>query len=146
MGKGINKNIGLDLTLFDQRFDVSYDYYIRRTSDMLIKVSYPNVLGTVAPPANAAELETRGWELTLSWKDKIGENFSYNIGFVLSDSQAEITNYNNPTGDISTYYNGHKIGEIWGYRVEGLFQNDDEVANWYSQKEISNVVWGGRRY
>ena len=136
------KNIGLDLTLFDQRFDVSYDYYIRRTSDMLIKVSYPNVLGTVAPPANAAELETRGWELTLSWKDKIGENFSYNIGFVLSDSQAEITNYNNPTGDISTYYNGHKIGEIWGYRVEGLFQNDDEVANWYSQKEISNVVWG----
>ena len=80
--------------------------------------------------------------MTLNWRDKIGKDFSYSLGLVLSDSQAEITKYNNPTGDLNTYYEGMKVGEIWGYRVEGLFQSDEEAANWYSQKDISNVVWG----
>ena len=135
-------NVGIDLTFLQQRLDMSFDYYIRATKDMLIKVSYPALLGTSAPPANAAELKTRGWELTLNWRDKIGKDFSYSLGLVLSDSQAEITKYNNPTGDLNTYYEGMKVGEIWGYRVEGLFQSDEEAANWYSQKDISNVVWG----
>lgn len=135
-------NVGIDLTFLQQRLDMSFDYYIRATKDMLIKVAYPSLLGTDAPPANAAELKTRGWELTLNWRDKIGKDFSYSLGLVLSDSQAEITKYDNPTGDLNTYYEGMKVGEIWGYRVEGLFQSDEEAANWYSQKDISNVVWG----
>lgn len=135
-------NVGIDMTFLNQRLDMSFDYYVRTTSDMLIKTSYPGLLGTTAPPENSAELKTRGWELTLNWKDRIGEDFSYNLGFVLSDSQAEITKYNNPTGDISTYYVGKKVGDIWGYEVEGLFQSDDEVANWHDQTEIANVQWG----
>ena len=135
-------NFGIDMTFLQQRLDMSFDYYIRTTADMLIKTSYPALLGTTAPPENSAELKTRGWEFTISWRDKIGENFSYDLGFVLSDSQAEITKYNNPTGDISTYYEGKKVGDIWGYRVEGLFQSDEEAANWYSQKDIANVQWG----
>lgn len=135
-------NFGIDMTFLQQRLDMSFDYYIRTTADMLIKTSYPALLGTSAPPENSAELKTRGWEFTISWRDKIGDDFSYDLGFVLSDSQAEITKYNNPTGDISTYYEGKKVGDIWGYRVEGLFQSDEEAANWYSQKDIANVLWG----
>ena len=135
-------NAGIDLTLFQQRFDMSFDYYVRKTSDMLIKTALPDVLGTTAPPANSAELKTRGWELSMKWRDKIGQDFGYEVGLVLSDSQAEITKYNNPTGDISTYYKGSKIGEIWGYETEGLFQSDEEAANWHDQSQISNVDWG----
>lgn len=135
-------NAGLDMTLFNQRLNMSYDYYVRTTSDMLIMATYPDVLGTTAPPANSAELKTRGWEFTINWKDRIGKDFGYEVGFVLSDSQAEVTKYNNPTGAINTYYVGHKIGEIWGYRAEGLFQSDEEAAAWHSQKDIKNVLWG----
>lgn len=135
-------NVGADFTLFDQRFDASFDYYVRTTSDMLIKATYPDVLGTTAPPANSAELQTRGWELSLSWKDRIGKDFSYEIGFILSDSQAEVTKYTNKSGDITTYYEGHKIGEIWGYKTAGLFQSDTEAAEWHDQSAISNVTWG----
>lgn len=135
-------NGGLDATFLNQRLNVSFDYYVRTTSDMLIKAAYPDVLGTDAPPANSAELKTRGWELSLSWKDRIGKDFGYELGFVLSDSQAEVTKYNNPTGDITTYYKGHKVGEIWGFETEGLFQSDEEAAEWYSQKDIANVIWG----
>lgn len=140
-------NFGLDVTALQQRLDFSFDYYQRTTSDMLVRAAYPDVLGTTAPPANSAELKTKGWELSLTWRDRIGKDFSYDLGFVISDSQAEITKYNNPTGDIGTYANptyyvGRKIGDIWGYETDGLFQSADEVANSPSQSAIKNVAWG----
>ncbi len=135
-------NFGIDITMLRQRLDFTFDYYQRTTSDMLVKAAYPDVLGTTAPPANSAELRTRGWELSLKWKDHIGKHFSYDLGFVIGDSQAEITKYNNPTGDIDTYYVGKKIGDIWGYVTEGLFQSDEEVAASPDQSAIANVVWG----
>lgn len=135
-------NFGVDVTLLDQRLDLAFDYYQRTTSDMLEKAMYPDVLGTDAPPSNSAELRTDGWELSLTWRDRIGQDFSYDLGFILSDSQAKITKYNNPTGDIGSYYVGQKIGTIWGYVTEGLFQSDEEVAQSPSQKNVANVVWG----
>lgn len=134
-------NFGVDASFLSQRLNVGFDYYVRTTSDMLIKKSYPATLGTSAPPSNQAELKTRGWELTLNWRDRIGEDFSYDLGFVLSDSQAEITKYDNPTGDLGDYYVGHKVGEIWGYKTEGLFQSDEEAAKWFDQSDIKSVIW-----
>lgn len=134
-------NFGLDLTLFKQRLDFSFDYYQRTTSDMLVKVAYPDVLGTTAPPSNQAELRTRGWELSLKWKDRIGKDFTYDVGFILSDSQAEMTKYDNPTGSLSDHYVGEKLGEIWGYETEGIFQSLEEIANHPTQKDIKNTTW-----
>ncbi len=134
-------NVGLDATFFNQRLDFSFDYYQRTTSDMLIKVAYPEVLGTTAPPSNLAELRTNGWEISLNWKDKIGKDFTYVLGFNLSDSQAEITKYDNPTNSLTTHYVGEKIGEIWGYETEGLFQTEEEIANHPTQNKIKNTTW-----
>ncbi len=135
-------NGGIDASFLNQRLNVSFDYYVRTTSDMLVKASYPDVLGTTAPPSNSAELKTRGWELSLGWKDRIGKDFTYDIGFIMSDSQAKITKYINESGSISTYYVGAKVGDIWGFETEGLFQSDEEAQNWCDQTAISNVEWG----
>lgn len=134
-------NVGVDVTMFKQRLDFSFDYYQRTTSDMLVKVAYPDVLGTTAPPSNRAELRTNGWEMSLKWRDRIGKDFSYDLGFILSDSQAEITKYDNPTGSLTDRYVGQKIGEIWGYETEGIFQSDEEVKNHPSQTKIKNATW-----
>lgn len=134
-------NFGVDVTMFKQRLDFSFDYYQRTTSDMLVKVSYPDVLGTTAPPSNRAELRTNGWEMSLKWRDRIGKDFSYDVGFILSDSQAEITKYDNPTGSLTDRYVGQKIGEIWGYETEGIFQSDEEVGKHVSQTKIKNTTW-----
>ena len=74
-------NIGLDFTMLNQRLDFSFDWYQRTTSDMLVKVEYPEVLGTTAPPANKAELRTRGWEVSVKWNDRIGNDFSYDLKY-----------------------------------------------------------------
>lgn len=129
-------NIGLDFTMLNQRLDFSFDWYQRTTSDMLVKVEYPEVLGTTAPPANKAELRTRGWEVSVKWNDRIGNDFSYDLGFILSDSQAEITKYENLSGTLSDYYVGQKIGEIWEYETEGFYQSDTDVQNHADQSKL----------
>lgn len=121
-------NFGIDLGLLHNRLMTSFDLFKRETLDMLApSTPLPAVLGTGAPKQNAADLEVKGWELEMSWRDKIN-NFSYYIGLNLSDSQGKITKYLNPSGLISDYYIGQKIGDIYGYVSDGYYTMNDFVA------------------
>lgn len=129
-------NIGLDLGLLDGRLALNADVFQRNTENMYTTgVTVPAVLGTSSPKGNYADLHTRGFELSIEWKDRINLNkpIDYSAKFILSDSQAEITRFNNATGLIDNYYVGAKVGEIWGYEVVGLFQSEQEIAEWYDQ-------------
>ncbi len=134
----ITKNIGLDITVLNQRLDLSFDYYHRDTKDMLMDVEYPSLLGTDAPQSNAADLRTKGWEFSFNWRDKIDQDWRYSVSIGLSDSQTEITKYDNPTGALSENYVGKKMGEIWGYTTEGIFQYDDDVAAHADQSKLGS--------
>lgn len=121
-------NYGIDLGFLNNRLTTSFDLFKRQTLDMLApSTPLPAVLGTGAPKQNAANLEVNGWELEMRWHDKIN-NFSYYVGLNLSDSQGKITKYLNPSGLISSYYVGQKIGEIYGYVSDGYYTMDDFVA------------------
>jgi TonB-linked SusC/RagA family outer membrane protein len=132
------QNLGVDITTLNQRLDLSFDAYIRDTKDMLMNVTYPAVLGTGAPQQNAADLRTRGWELSISWRDRIGQDWKYGMNLALSDNQAEITKYENPTGNFNDYYVGKKIGEIWGFQTVGIFQYEEDVASAADQSQIGS--------
>lgn len=131
-------NLGVDFTVLNQRLDVSFDIYERCTKDMLMKVTYPNILGTAAPQENGADLATRGWELAVKWRDTIGKDFKYDVTLSLSDYQAEITKYYNPTGNINDYYVGKKLGTIWGFETMGIFQSEEEIASAPSQEQLNS--------
>jgi TonB-linked SusC/RagA family outer membrane protein len=139
------QNIGFDITTLNQRFDLSFDYFIRDTKDMLMDVTLPAILGTDAPQTNAADLRTTGWELAATWRDRIGQDLMYSVTLALADNQSEITKYENPSGAlgwgsddglVDQYYVGQQIGEIWGYVTEGIFQSDDEVASHADQSQL----------
>lgn len=132
----VSKNVGIDLTMLKQRLDFSFDYYSRDTKDMLTNVTYPDLLGTSAPDANAADLRTQGWELSATWHDNIGKDWRYGINLALSDNEAKITKYDNPTGSLNEFYEGQVLGEIWGYVTEGIFQEDSEVAAHANQARL----------
>lgn len=120
-------NIGFDLSLLDNRLNANFDYYIRHTRDMLTDgVELPNVLGTGAPMQNVADLKSRGFELEMNWRDKIGD-WTYSIGFNLYDYKSFITKFDNEAGLISTYYEGERLGAIWGYVTDRLYTVDDFV-------------------
>ncbi len=123
-------NFGIDITLL-QRLDLSFDAYRRTTEDMLVSGNaLPGVYGASAPQENAANLEVNGWEASIAWRDRISDNLTYNIGFVMADWKGEITKFDNPTKSLAkSYYEGQIIGEIWGYETVGLFQTQEEIDN-----------------
>lgn len=120
-------NVGVDVRMFNSRLSSSFDWFIRETKGMIAAgAELPAVLGAQAPRQNVADLQSKGWELEMSWKDKI-KDFSYNIGFSLSDNQGEITKFDNEAGLLSQYYVGRKTGEIWGYETDRYYTVDDFV-------------------
>lgn len=122
-------NAGLDYAFLANRLSGSFDIYTRYTIGMLTAGQpLPGVLGTSVPQENAADLKTSGWEFSLGWKDHAGD-FFYGANFVLSDSRAFITKFNNPTKQIGKHYVGEELGEIWGFSADGLFQSQSEVDN-----------------
>ncbi len=135
----VSKNLGLDVALWSNKLEASFDIYTRATKNMLMNVQYPDLLGTNAPKENAADLLTKGWEFSLTWKDRKGKDFSYDITLALADAQATITKFANPTGAINnTFRVGQKLGEIWGFETVGIFQTPEEVAAAANQSRIGN--------
>lgn len=125
-------NFGLDLTMLSGRLSFTGDAYIRKTTDMFtFGLTPPAVFGADVPKGNYANLTTRGWELSLTWNDKIGKEkpFNYNVRLTLSDSKTKIDKYNNPDKLLSDYYEGQTLGEIWGYETEGFFIDDADIAS-----------------
>lgn len=135
------KNWGTDIAFMNNKLNLSFDYYIREVKDMLTASrQLPAVLGTDPPRTNAADLKTRGWELALNYNNKFNlssSDFNYNFRFVLADNYTVITKFDNPNGNISEYYVGKRIGEIWGMETEGLFQSDAEVAAHADQSAVN---------
>ena len=123
-------NLGVDVTALNNRLQMTFDYYKRRTDGMLAAgIEIPGVVGTSAPLQNIADLSSDGWELNLTWRDRIGD-FAYNIGFNIYDNQAKIKKFNNETGIIDgQYYVGQKLGELWGYVADGYYSIDDFVMD-----------------
>lgn len=132
-------DVGFDAALLGNRLTASFDWYRRVTTDMIGPAeALPSVLGTSVPTKNNADLETKGFELTLGWKDRIGKEFDYSLSFVLSDYKSKVLKYNNPTKLLSTYYEGMEIGEIWGMETVGIIQTEEELANMPDQ----SLFWG----
>lgn len=134
-------DLGFDVAFFNNRLTADFDWYQRDTKGMLTSGQpLPGVLGTSVPKENAANLRTSGWEFNIGWNDRISSiDLSYYVRANVADYQAKITKFDNPQGLLSQYYVGRKIGEIWGYESNGLFQSYEEIANAPSQSEI----WGG---
>ena len=137
-------DLGFNFTMFDNRLTGEFDYYVRTTEDMLTKSkTLPAVLGTGEPQMNAADMRTKGWEVALTWNQGLESGFNYSATLSLSDYQAEITNYDNPSKSLSDYYVGQKIGEIWGFETEGLFKTDEEAASWNQSEVVGFKQYAG---
>ncbi|MGM9790896.1 MAG: SusC/RagA family TonB-linked outer membrane protein [Candidatus Cryptobacteroides sp.] len=128
-------DLGVDVALFGNRLEFTGDVYVRNTLNMLVKgTKIPALYGADAPKENSADLSTKGYELALSWKDSFelaGERFGYSIRGTLSDYATYVTRYaNNPDKILSDYYEGQRIGDIWGFRVDGFFATDEEAIDY----------------
>lgn len=122
-----NTNVGFDWGAFNNRLTGSFDYYWRKTKNMVGPgIELPSTLGTDVPKTNNCDLTTYGWELTAQWRDNIGD-FSYGIKLNISDSQTRIDKYPNPTNSLSKYRAGEVTGNIYGYTTIGIAKTQEEM-------------------
>lgn len=143
--KVYTNNLGFDFLFLKQRLSFSADIYQRETKGMLTKgLTLPSVYGASAPRLNAADMRTRGWEVALTWKDSFklgGKSFTYSVGAGVSDYNAIITKFDNPTQLLTDYYVGQRIGDIWGYHVDGYFLSDEEAAAYpVNQESVNGII------
>ena len=143
-------NVGVDVAALGNKLEFTAEAYIRDTKNMLTAgAKLPAVYGASSPKMNNADLRTKGFELSLSWRDGfklLGKPFSYSIKGTLSDFRSYITKYdNNPNHLLSDYYEGMRIGDIWGYEVTGFFATDQEAQDYYNSVcNTENLIGSSR--
>ena len=138
-------NLGLDAAFFDGRLSFTAEGYIRDTKDMLTAgIALPSAYGASSPKMNSADLRTKGYELSLGWADQFtlaGKPFSYNVSVSFNDYVSHITKFDNPEKSFAkTYYEGMMLGEIWGYRTDGLFFSDEEASMYPVDQTSVNFI------
>lgn len=125
--KIVNTNIGVDFGMLRNRLTGSFDYFWRKTKNMVGPgVELPATLGTGVPKTNNCDLTTYGWELSVQWRDQIGD-FRYGVKLNISDSQTRIDKYPNPTNSLSRYREGEVTGNIYGYTTIGIAKTKEEM-------------------
>jgi len=134
-------NFGFDLTALNNKLTVTGDIYTRKTLDMFtVGPTLPDVFGASSPKGNYADLTTNGYEISIGYNDQFtlaNKPFSFAVKAGLADYRSTIDRYNG-TGVITDYYVGQRVGDIWGYVTQGLFQSQEEIDAAPSQTLIKS--------
>ncbi|MBD8487784.1 TonB-dependent receptor [Echinicola sp. CAU 1574] len=124
-------NGGLDLGLIENKLQMSFDYYVKQNKNMLTPLQLPATFGVGTPMINNGVLKSWGWELEVKYRDRVSEDFSYNVGFNLSDNQNELIEYagrNVVSAGNNGIVEGYPLNTIWGYATApGYFSSQDQV-------------------
>ena len=134
-------DFGFDARFLNSRLGVNFDWYKKTTKDWLITGPQIAINGTNPAAINGGDVENTGIELALSWNDKIGKDFKYNIGVNFTTNKNEVTRIandnhyiNGPGGVLSqgTEYiyraeEGKPIGYFYGMSYSGIWQSQDEI-------------------
>lgn len=133
-------DLGFDARFFS-KLNVTFDYYVKKTKDLLLDVPVSAINGQPSWQANAGTIKNSGVEISLNWADKIGKDFNYNVGWNLATNKNEVTKVNNGSGYIqggegllsqgTTFMarmeEGHPLGYFYGYKTAGVLQNQADV-------------------
>ena len=139
-----SRNLGVDMTFLKNKLEFTGDLYQRDTKNMLYTGKVlPATYGATPPKENCADLRTKGYELSLNWKDSFrlfGKPLAYSLTATFSDYVSEITKIDNPDKSLSYWYEGQRLGEIWGYRIDGYFKSDEEAASYTVDQTSVNAI------
>jgi TonB-linked SusC/RagA family outer membrane protein len=132
-------NTGLDFSILNYRLSGSFEVYMKKNSDMLVRQDLPALLGGSAPTQNIGELETKGFDLTLGWNDRIND-FKYGVSFILSDSKNKLVKLkgsDTKAEGLVTAREGYSLYSYFGYKSDGIIQNEAQLAEY---KKLGGTV------
>ena len=136
-------DFGIDSRFFNGKMGITYDWYQRYTRNMISAgTTLPFTTGVQAPQGNFSELRTRGWELAVDFNHRFHNGLGVNLMASLSDASSYITDFDAsaPMGTAATsYWKGKRLGDIWGYKTDGLYQLSDFELDGNGKLIVINV-------
>ena len=154
-------DFGLDARFLNNRLGLNFDYYIKDTKDWLLVAPMLDSFGTGAPFVNGGDVRNQGYEISLNWNDHISD-FEYSATLNLAHNKNEVTRIANAEGIIhgdpdvlsnqtTEMYRaqvGYPIGYFYGYSTDGVFQSEEQIANYKGAKldgtKPGDVIWVDR--
>ncbi|MDL2299319.1 TonB-dependent receptor [Bacteroides sp. OttesenSCG-928-E20] len=140
-------NVGFDATMFNQRINITFDTYIKNTTDMLVSMVVPITTGysdIYTPMINAGKVRNKGWELTISSQNLKG-TVEWNTDVNVSYNKNKVIKLNNSVPIYFGYQHhqeGRPVGSFYGWVTNGLFQNWNEVNNYAYQYQGADAANG----
>lgn len=133
-------NVGIDLGFFNNRIQTTFEWFDKKTSDILMRLAMPGIfLGSLAAPyQNVGAVRNRGWEWNLNYSDSRGD-WSWNVGFSLSKVKNEILEMGGLEETISgntVNRIGEPIGAYFGYKAIGIYRTEEDLQRTNSQGEV----------
>ena len=140
-------NLGFDLYMFNSSLSASFDYFWKKTKDMLTVPPTLSVAGENAGKwMNTGDMKNTGWELTLGYNSPQYGDWSWNGNFNISHYKNEVVKLNdfvNTIGGDVRLMQGQPMGVYYGYVCDGIFQNEEQVANHSAQqgKGVGRLIY-----
>ncbi|MAC63521.1 MAG: SusC/RagA family protein [Flavobacteriaceae bacterium] len=144
------KNLGIDLSFFKRKLDVTFEVFDNLTEDILLQLPVPATYGLGQPFQNAGSVRNRGWELSMNYQFETGAvNHSFN--FNISDNRNEIEDLRGREFingfDVNTILReGYAINSYYALKADGFFNSEDEINNSATPIFSSNVKPGDIKY
>ena len=142
--KSYKTNIGLDFQVLNKRLAVNFDYYYEKNREMLMNIvqTVPATVGTQSASTNLGEMNSWGWELGITWRDKIGKDFKYRIGLNTGYHDNEVLNM-----DFKTEYIYRQIQKgsrtdigLWGMQCIGMFRSFQDIEEFFEKYHITSYM------
>ena len=124
--KAFKQNYGVDANFLGERLQASFDYYLEHRTDILLRnLTAPGIIGFDVPYANLGAVDSWGWEASLKWADRTGQNFNYWVNVNVSHNQNKvIEKYEQPYSNDYQYEKGNRIGARYMYQFFEFYNED----------------------
>lgn len=139
-----SSNIGIDFYAIGNKLSGSIDIYKKVTKDILLRLEAPAILGILPAMQNAGSVENTGWEVSLAWRGKIKEDFTYSVGASLADVRNKITDlkgYQSPTNNLTIRVEGSPIDAIYGWRTLGICKTKEQYEQYNDLMQAYDPQW-----
>lgn len=143
-----NWNAGVDFAFFSNRLSGSFDFYHKKTYDILLQLPIQDISGLKAPYQNAGVVQNNGWDFEIGYKGGI-RDFRYDVSFNLSDVYNRILDLKGMDPIRSGYTIktvGSPINSLYGYKADGLYRSDEDLFSGPDQTYFGTYGNGDIRY
>ncbi|MCF0176870.1 MAG: TonB-dependent receptor [Bacteroidales bacterium] len=135
-----NYNLGLDWGFLGNRLTGSADVFTKKNNNMLVSVDYPSIVGDTPPTVNSGKFKSWGYEGTISWRDRAGKDFHYNLGGTFTFARTQLVDLGGQATIASGFVSnreGYPLNSLFGLRYGGKIENE-KMLQTYLEKYYNN--------